>query len=282
MSLGVAHEAKRALAAPISSMASRRSGCGRFRASSRAGARGARWYGRGARATSGSGRRRIPCSASSTPIVRRTTSLMTLSKWQALGNDYLLVERGDLRRLMCQEPLRLPLRRCRLSAWILEIVLLGCTWTSASGNPDAGELSETGGSRLARWLARTSCSVSAPLIGEREVEAVVRDDRNIELDVGVVEVEAEVLDLGDERAPVDAGAPSWCDGTERGARHAYKWSSRALWNAPTCSRSRLTAPNPSWACGARCRPRRCRPAGAVAVVAAAVANGWCESPVQVR
>ncbi|MDX6435946.1 MAG: diaminopimelate epimerase, partial [Gaiellaceae bacterium] len=142
---------------------------------------------------------------------------MTLSKWQALGNDYLLVERGDLAEPLTPDRVR---SLCDYhygvgSDGLLEIVSVSgrradlCIW-----NPDGSraELSGNGIRIAAAWLARASGADHVTLtIAAREVEAVIRDDGNIELDVGVVEVgETEVLDLGDERVeftPVSVGNP---------------------------------------------------------------------------
>src|SRR5438552_15904611 len=58
------------------------------------------------RRTSGSGCDGFPALLASTPIARRTRLRMKLSKWQALGNDYLLVEQAELTQPLTPERVR--------------------------------------------------------------------------------------------------------------------------------------------------------------------------------
>src|SRR3954469_3583094 len=105
---------------------------------------------------------------------------MRLSKWHALGNAYLLVERAEL-----AEPLT-PARVRRLcdralgvgSDGLLEIVTVdGADAGLVIWNPDGStaELSGNGARIAAAWLARRTSSQRVALrVGEREGAAAGR------------------------------------------------------------------------------------------------------------
>ena len=126
---------------------------------------------------------------------------MTLSKWQALGNDYLLVERAEL-----AEPLT-PDRVHELcegrSDGILEVLSRDGSHADVkvwNSDGSTAEMSGNGARIAAAWLARASGAQRVALrVGERDVTARVDGD-DVELDVGPYEVgEMETLDLGEER-----------------------------------------------------------------------------------
>src|SRR5438270_3423847 len=142
---------------------------------------------------------------------------MTLWKWQALGNDYLLLEQADLPQPLTPDVVR---RLCDYhygvgSDGLLEVLSVdGVRAELRIWNPDGStaELSGNGARIAAAWLARQSAADQVTIgIGERAVAARVRSDGQVELDVGQVEVgETETLDLGDERVqftPVSVGNP---------------------------------------------------------------------------
>ena len=142
---------------------------------------------------------------------------MKLSKWQALGNDYLLVERAELTQTLTPDTVR---ALCDYhygvgSDGLLEVVSAeGARAEVRIWNPDGStaELSGNGVRIVAAWLARRSGAERVTLtIESREVAAAVGADGDIVLDVGPVEVgETETLDLGDERiefTPVSVGNP---------------------------------------------------------------------------
>src|SRR5262245_15157271 len=97
----------------------------------------------------------------STPTVRSTRSLMRLSKWQALGNDYLLVEPAELTEPLTPEVVR---RLCDYhygvgSDGLLELVSVdGAAAELRVWNPDGSiaELSGNGARIAAAWLSRRS------------------------------------------------------------------------------------------------------------------------------
>jgi diaminopimelate epimerase len=142
---------------------------------------------------------------------------MRFSKWHALGNSYLLVERADL-----GAPLEAALAR-RLcdphvgigADGVLEVAsAAGASAELVVWNPDGStaELSGNGTRIAARWLAERAAAAEVVVrIGEREVRAVLRADGRIESDLGRVEVgAAETIDVGGEAVdltPVSVGNP---------------------------------------------------------------------------
>ena len=118
---------------------------------------------------------------------------MRFSKWHALGNAYLLVERADLAAPLGPEEVR---RLCDPrygigSDGILEIVeVRGAEADVAVWNPDGSraELSGNGARIAALWLARRS-GVAFPRVrlGDRLVPARIDGD-DVEVDLGPVDV----------------------------------------------------------------------------------------------
>lgn len=223
---------------------------------------------------------------------------MRFSKWHALGNSYLLVERADVPggRMTPEYAARL----CDVetgigSDGIVEITALdGAAADAVIWNPDGSEAEFSGnGARIAAaWLAARLERPEVVLrFGAREVTAHIRA-ASVELSAGPVEVgPPEELDVGGERiefTPVSVGNP-----------HAV-----IVRNAPRDDLERLgplvesharfpdrtnvqlaRAAGPSelevavWERGAGATSSS--GSSAVAAAAAAVANGWCESPVTV-
>ena len=224
---------------------------------------------------------------------------MTLSKWQALGNDYLLVERAELPEPLTPDRVR---QLCDYhygvgSDGLLEVMNVQgshaevCIW-----NPDGStaELSGNGIRIVAAWLAREAKSERVTLaVGPRRVDAIVRDTDAIELDVGRVEVgETETLDLGNERVeltPVSVGNPHAVVRREPERGELRRLGPRLERHSRFPERTnvqlvRVDGPHDLtvgvWERGAG--ETLASGTSAVAAAAAAVANGWCESPVQVH
>src|SRR5438105_11175241 len=140
----------------------------------------------------------------STPIVPRARSRMTSSKWQALGNVYLLVERGDL----TPEAAR---TEARGTDGIVQVVAGGEDWVDVViWNPDGStaEMSGNGTRIAARWLAeRTGAERVRVRVGCREVVARMLRGGEVEQELGPVEVgEPESVD-GIELVTVSVGNP---------------------------------------------------------------------------
>jgi len=131
---------------------------------------------------------------------------MKLSKWQALGNDYLLVEQAELGEPLTPDRVR---SLCDYhfgvgSDGLLELLAVDGTRADVKiWNPDGSiaELSGNGARIVAAWLSRASGSPHVSLrIGSRDIEGAVREDGLVRLDVGHVEVAAmETLELEGER-----------------------------------------------------------------------------------
>jgi diaminopimelate epimerase len=224
---------------------------------------------------------------------------MKLSKWHGLGNDYLLVERAELEAPLTPERVR---RICDYhfgvgSDGILEIV-------SADGdraevviwNPDGStaELSGNGTRIAARWLARRGGVDQVRIaVGEREVSARIGTGREIELDVGAVDVgETETIVVGGEDVeltPVSVGNPHAVIRREPDREELLRLGPLVERHQRFPERTnvqlvRVDGPHELsvgvWERGAG--ETLSSGTSAVAASAAAVANGWCESPVTVH
>jgi diaminopimelate epimerase len=224
---------------------------------------------------------------------------MKLSKWQALGNDYLLVERAELVEPLTPDRVR---RLCDYhygvgSDGLLEVVSVeGDRAELRIWNPDGStaELSGNGARIAAAWLAARSGSERVRMsVGQRELEAIVRGDGNVELDVGRVEVgEPETLDLGDERVdftPVSVGNPHVVVRREPERGELRRLGPRVERHSRFPERTnvqlvRVDGPHDLtvgvWERGAG--ETLSSGTSSVSAAAAAVANGWCESPVHVH
>jgi diaminopimelate epimerase len=224
---------------------------------------------------------------------------MKLSKWQALGNDYLLFEQAELTHPLTPDRVR---QLCDYhygvgSDGLLEIVSAeGARAEIRIWNPDGStaELSGNGVRIVAAWLGRRSGADRVALsVGSRELEAVIGSDGNIALDVGRVDVgETETLDLGDERVeftPVSVGNPHAVVRREPERGELRRLGPRIERHSRFADRTnvqlvRVDGTNDLtvgvWERGAG--ETLASGTSAVAAAAAAVANGWCESPVHVH
>jgi diaminopimelate epimerase len=224
---------------------------------------------------------------------------MKLSKWHGLGNDYLLVERDELAAPLTAEQVK---RICDYhfgvgSDGILEVV-------SADGeraeiviwNPDGStaELSGNGTRIAARWLARRTGTQQVRItVGPREVAARIGDGAEVELDVGAVEVgETETISVGSEQVeltPVSVGNPHAVIRREPERGELLRLGPLVETHERFPERTnvqlvRVDNPNELtvgvWERGAG--ETLSSGTSAVAASAAAVANGWCASPVTVH
>jgi diaminopimelate epimerase len=208
---------------------------------------------------------------------------MRSSKWHALGNVYLLVEQA--------EPLTAELARelSRDTDGVLEVDGNQVTvW-----NPDGSvaEMSGNGARIAAAWLSRETGERNVSLhVGERDVTATVDGD-NVALDVGRVEVGApETLDVeGDqvEFTPVSVGNPHAVVRRDPAdvqllgplLEHHPRFPNRTnVQLVRVDSEHDLTVG--VWERGAG--ETTASGTSSVAAAAAAIANGWCTSPVTVH
>ena len=224
---------------------------------------------------------------------------MRFSKWHGLGNAYLLVERADL-----AVPLAAPFVR-RLcdpnigigSDGILEVVAVeGARAEIVIWNPDGStaELSGNGTRIAARWLARRSGADEVRIaVGPREVLARMRGGLEVEMDIGATEVGAtERLDVDGEQlefTPVSVGNPHAVLSREPSRKDLLRLGPLVETHPRFPERtnvqlvrvdSRAEATVGVWERGAG--ETLSSGTSAVAVAAAAVVNGWCDSPVTVH
>jgi len=224
---------------------------------------------------------------------------MKLSKWHGLGNDYLLVERDELAAPLTPEQVR---RICDYhfgvgSDGILEVV-------SADGdqaelviwNPDGStaELSGNGTRIAARWLARRSGAGEVRIVvGPREVVATMREGAEVEMDMGTVEVgETETIRVNGEEVeltPVSVGNPHAVIRRDPDRAELLRLGPLVETHERFPDRTNVQLVRADgmhdlavgvWERGAG--ETLSSGTSAVAASAAAVANGWCESPVTVH
>jgi len=223
---------------------------------------------------------------------------MRFSKWQALGNTYLLVERADLESPFGADDAR---RLCDPhegvgADGVLEIAeLRGAEADVLVWNPDgsSAELSGNGARIAAMWLARRS-GVAFPRLhlGGRTVPARVQEN-DVEVDLGTVDVgKPEVLEIDGDRiemTPVSVGNPHAVIRREP-TRDALLRIGPLVENHerfPGRTNVQLVRPDgPTdltvavWERGAG--ETRSSGSSAAAAAAAAVVHGWCQSPLRVH
>jgi diaminopimelate epimerase len=204
---------------------------------------------------------------------------MRFSKWHALGNVYLLVERA--------EPLTPESARelSRDTDGVLEIDGNRVTvW-----NPDGSvaEMSGNGARIAAAWLSRQTGSREVALrVGVRDLRATV-DGENVTLEVGAVEVgDPEAID-GIHFTPVSVGNPHAVVRHDPGdirrlgplLEHHQRFPDRTnVQLVRVDGEHDLTVA--VWERGAG--ETSASGSSAVAAAAAAIRNGWCTSPVTVH
>jgi diaminopimelate epimerase len=132
---------------------------------------------------------------------------MRSSKWHALGNTYVVVERADAGPLDAERVRELS----RDDDGVLEVVAAGddsveiVVW-NADGSQ--AELSGNGTRIAAAWLAeRTGARTIRVRVGAREVVARILDGGQIEQELGAVEVGAPERVDGVDFVPVIVGNP---------------------------------------------------------------------------
>jgi diaminopimelate epimerase len=209
---------------------------------------------------------------------------MKSSKWNALGNVYLLVERA--------EPLTPELAR-ELSLdtdGVLE-VLPGDDVKVWNPDGSVAEMSGNGARIAAAWLARKLGTDRVALrVGERDVAATVEGD-SVVLEAGHVEVgETEQLDvLGEqvEFTPVSVGNPHAVIRRDPGEVRRLGSLIEKHPRFPDRTNVQLVRVDGLhdlsvgvWERGAG--ETLSSGTSSVAAAAAAIANGWCETPVTVH
>jgi len=224
---------------------------------------------------------------------------MRFSKWHALGNTYVILERGELGRPLGPE---LAHRVCDVrygvgSDGIVEVVDADGTRAEILiWNPDGSTAEFSGnGSRIAAaWLgARAGTPQVTIAVDGRAYPAAIRDDGAVAMGVGEVEVgPTETVELDDERVeltPVSVGNPHAVVRGDAIRDELLRLGPRLETHERFPERTnvqlvRVDGPNMLtvlvWERGAG--ETSASGSSAVAAAAAAVTNGWCESPVSVR
>jgi diaminopimelate epimerase len=224
---------------------------------------------------------------------------MKFSKWHALGNTYLLVERAELggAALTTADALHLCDPHHGVGAdGVLEVVdVRGAEADVVVWNPDGSqaELSGNGARIAAMWLARRS-GVAFPRIhlGGRSVPARV-EGGDVEVDLGTVHVgRPEALTVEGERlelTPVSVGNPHAVvrrDPSRDELRRLGPLIERheRFPERTNVQLVRVDSPHDLtvavWERGAG--ETLASGSSAVAAAAAAVVHGWCTSPVRVH
>jgi diaminopimelate epimerase len=220
---------------------------------------------------------------------------MKFSKWHALGNAYLVLERGDLERPLDGSVVRELSAQAESDGVVEMIDLREAEADVQIWNPDGSQAEFSGnGARIAAaWLAeRTGRHEIRLHFGGREVVAQV-EGTTVALEVGAVEVGApEELDLGEEIVtftPVSVGNPHAVIRRDFG-EHDARTLGPLVENHPrfpertnvqlvrVVGRHELSIA--IWERGAG--ETSASGSSSVAAAAAAIANGWCASPVTVR
>jgi diaminopimelate epimerase len=223
---------------------------------------------------------------------------MRFSKWHALGNAYLLIERAEAGRPVGPDDARElcdPHRGVGADG-VLEIAeVTGPEASVVVWNPDGSraELSGNGARIAVMWLARRS-GVAFPRLrlGERTIAGRVEGD-DVEVDLGPAEVgRPEALVVDGERlefTPVSIGNPHAVFRREPVRdellrlgplveRHERFPDRTNVQLARADGRNDVTVL--VWERGVG--ETQSSGSSAAAVAAAAVAHGWCETPVRVH
>ncbi len=221
---------------------------------------------------------------------------MRFSKWHALGNSYLLVERADLGRPLGPERVRELCAELETDGLLEVLRVDGAEAEIVIWNPDGSQAEMSGnGTRIAAsWLARRNGSGEARIrVGNRTVLAYYHADTLVTSELGAVEVGTiETLAVDGERlelTPVSVGnphavirrEPSRADLLRLGPlveRHPRFPERTNVQLVRVDGLRELTVA--VWERGAG--ETSASGTSAVAAAAAAIANGWCESPVTVR
>jgi diaminopimelate epimerase len=223
---------------------------------------------------------------------------MRFSKWHALGNAYLLVERAEVGRALAPGDAK---ALCDShdgvgADGVLEVSdVTGAEATVLVWNPDGSrsELSGNGARIAAMWLARRS-GVAFPRVrmGERTIAARVAGDE-VEVDLGSADVGApEVLVLNEERlefTPVSVGNPHAVFRREPTRDELLRLGPLVERHERFPERTNVQLARADgesdvtvlvWERGVG--ETRSSGSSAAAVAAAAVAHGWCSTPVCVH
>jgi diaminopimelate epimerase len=224
---------------------------------------------------------------------------MRFWKWHALGNSYVIVERDGRRGRLDPDGARrlCDIRRGIGSDGVVEVLAAEDARAEiAIWNPDGSvaEFSGNGSRIAAAWFARREGAAQVTIgVSGRDYRAAIREDGLVAMGVGDVEVgETETVELGEERIEltvVSVGNPHAVVRLDPRREVLLRVGPRLETHARFPERTnvqlvRVDGPNEVtvavWERGAG--ETSSSGSSAVAVAAAAITNGWCESPVTVR
>jgi diaminopimelate epimerase len=221
---------------------------------------------------------------------------MRFSKWHALGNVYLLLERAETGARLTADQAR-ALCDAAAADGVLEVLeTSGDEATILIWNPDGSlaEMSGNGTRIAAAWLARRTGKTDVQIrVGPRTVFAHIRDDGLVEQELGEVEVGApETLDVAGEPfevTPVSVGNPHAVVRLAHDRDELLRLGPLLERHPRFPERTNVqlvevedahTLLVSVWERGAG--ETSASGSSAVAAAAVAVERGWCESPVTVR
>jgi diaminopimelate epimerase len=224
------------------------------------------------------------------------TESIRLAKWHALGNDYLLAERASLPAPLTPAGVRVlcDYHRGVGADGILEVVAVSEAEAEVViWNPDGStaELSGNGTRIAARWLARRNGLEQVRIrVGPRTVSATMLGGLDVETEMGEVDVtEPEAIDVAGEAielTPVSVGNPHAVIQRDPDPAEVRRLGPLVERHERFPERTnvqlvRVDGPHDLtvgvWERGAG--ETLASGTSAVAAAAAAVAHGWCESPV---
>ena len=224
---------------------------------------------------------------------------MRFSKWHALGNSYLLVERVDGGPLTPERARRLCDVATGIGAdGILEVVALdGARAEVIIWNPDGSvaEMSGNGTRIAAAWLSRRVDATEVVVtVGPREVRGRMLGGSTVETDIGPVDVgdlEAVELEGGSvELTTVSLGNPHAVVFSDEVSRERLLYLGPPLETHPRfAERTNVQLATADgrhdvhalvWERGAG--ETSASGSSAIAVAAVAIARGFCDSPIRVH
>ncbi len=221
---------------------------------------------------------------------------MRFSKWHALGNSYLLIERAETSAPLTSAEARAACAGLDADGVLEVLATTGNEATVLIWNPDGSlaEMSGNGTRIAAAWLAqRTGATEVEVHVGPRTVLARIRADGLIEQELGAVEVgpleSIEIAGETIELSAVSIGNPHAVVRLEHDRADLLRLGPLIENHPRFPERTNVqlvevvdahTLRVSVWERGAG--ETASSGSSSVAAAAAAIARGWCESPVTVR
>ena len=133
---------------------------------------------------------------------------MTFSRWRAAGNEYLLAERAELGGPLTPERVRKDIAGADVILEVVEVIGSEAEIVIWNADGSVAEMSGNGTRIAARWLAERSGAGEVRInVGPREVVARMREEGEVEQELGPVEVYEGERIAGLDVVPVSVGNP---------------------------------------------------------------------------